>query len=74
MSDYQINQYSREEIVQSLKRIRDKYPNVFEHFFMHELRRQPMIISEKDAKYLQGTPAPLKITIPVTIEEGNEDE
>lgn len=26
-------------------------------------------ISEEDAKYLSGTPVPLKITIPVTIEE-----
>lgn len=29
-------------------------------------------VSEEDMKYLRGTPAPLKITVPVTIEEGEE--
>lgn len=30
-------------------------------------RHKPIIISEEDMKYLRGTPAPLKITIPITI-------
>ncbi len=48
MSDYQLNQYSREEIVETLKRIREEYPAVFQHFFMSELRKQMMIVSEED--------------------------
>lgn len=49
MSDYELNQRSREEIVETLKRIREEYPMVFQHFFMSELRKQMTIISKEDA-------------------------
>lgn len=72
---YQINQHSREEIVETLKRIHEKYPAVFEHFFMYELRQQQTIISKEDMEYFKGTPAPLKIIVPnIVIEEDDEDK
>lgn len=33
-----------------------------------------MFVSEEDMKYLRGTPAPLKITVPVEIEEDDEQD
>jgi len=51
---YQVNQYSREEIVESLKRIHQQYPAVFEHFFMYELRKQVHLVSEEDMEYLKS--------------------
>lgn len=67
--NYQINQHSREEIVESLKRFHAEYPAVFEHFFMYELRRQPVIVAEEDMKYLKGEPLPLKTSLNIEIEE-----
>lgn len=66
---YTINQYSREELIDTFKRIHKQFPAVFEHFFMEELRGQKHFISKKDAELLKGTPAPLKILVPVKIEE-----
>jgi hypothetical protein len=34
---------------------------------------KPVIVSEEDMKYLKGEPAPLKITIPVTIEKDDDE-
>ena len=36
------------------------------------IERFPELISEEDAKLLQGTPAPLQITIPITIDEEDD--
>lgn len=71
---YEVNQYSREELVETLKRIHAQYPHTFKWFFMEELRNQMTIISEEDAEYLKGEPAPLKITIPVEIEKDDEQD
>lgn len=49
---YTISQYSREEIVDTLKRIHAKFPAVFKWFFMWELRGQAVLLSESDAEKL----------------------
>lgn len=81
MSHKEFSDYSKEQIYNALVRFKDQYPAVYKHFFLYELekpfnpfeRQSLFIISEQDAEYLKGEPAPLKVLVPVTIEEDEQD-
>jgi hypothetical protein len=45
--------YTREEIVESLLKIRDEYPAVFKHFFMWEIEKRPIHLSKEDLELLK---------------------
>ena len=78
MSD--ILDYSYEQIVNALHRMRRAYPAVYKHFVQYELEKpySPfdsqaiVLLSKEDAKKLEGEPAPLKVLVPVVIEEDEQ--
>lgn len=77
MSDDELFKYSREQILNALHRFRRKYPASYKHFFLYELEKpyspfdsQAIVfLTEEDAKKFNGEPAPLKVLVPVVIEE-----
>ena len=74
---------SKEDIVEALKRFNEKYPAAFNAFFysvLEDVRKEKpfnpfshdqkiVLVSKEDMEYLRGEPAPLVITIPITIEK-----
>ncbi len=87
LSQKRLECYDKEDFVKALTKLSEQYPAVFKHFVLEELRnikeyspyfhddeRNKYIeLSESDMEYLKGTPAPLKITIPITIEKDEKD-
>jgi hypothetical protein len=69
--------FSKEQIYNALIRFKDKYPTVYEQYFLNELkkpfdpfeRQSFFVISDEDMELLNKEPAPLKVLVPVTIEE-----
>lgn len=87
MSWDELKKYSQYEILEVLLRFKEDYPACYKAFFFDELKKihgEPMNpyspfhrtfqkVSEEDMEYLRGKPAPLMITIPITIEKDEED-
>jgi hypothetical protein len=50
MSDPFLDQYSRDEIVQMLLKIKAEYPHTYRWFFEEELRQQSATSNEQDSR------------------------
>jgi hypothetical protein len=73
--------YSREQIINALHRVWRKYPAVYRHFFLYELEKpyspfdsQAIVfLTKEDEELFNRELAPLKVLVPMVIEEDEQD-
>lgn len=77
MSSSDLLKYSKEQLINALHRVGRSYPAVYKHFFLYELEKpySPfdsqaiVLLTKEDEELLSKDPAPLKVLVPVVIEE-----
>ena len=73
--------YSREQLINALHRVGRQYPAVYKHFFLYELEKPyspydpvaMVFLTKEDEELLKREAAPLKVLVPVVIEEDEQD-